>query len=524
MYKVLIVDDERMIRMGIKMAIPWQSLGIGETFAAASGREALEIAERERPDILISDIRMTEMTGLELIAKIREQNEEMRIIVLTGYDDFEYARECLRMKVDEFLLKPVDEQLLKEQIEKLVGMLDEGEENLKKEKQLRRILGTADQVKLEQIMNDFLFGREVREEVYEKLEREYEYDVNSPLRVAVLFHPIHDDGTIDNENGLFTLLNIKNLLISFLDAQSRGITFENKEGQLIVVLFDTGKADEIQSLVEDFTELILDEYEIATKVVLGSRVEGFPQMNISYREAQMLLEQQKNSYHKILEKRENKGRLELFKGIFEELRTAMETNIGNTSRVLRIFDSFCNATESYNISDAYARKCCFEIASSLYYSYCVDSGENPGDKMYVLLNTLVNAERKQACEYTRDFLDTLLEPQSENSHEIVNAAKRDIMEHLSEDISVSSIAMKYYVTPNYFSRLFKRVTGEGCNEYIVRKRIEQAKSLLETTNLKTGAIAQTVGYRDTNYFSMAFKKHMGVSPTQYRRNIRENGQ
>lgn len=144
--------------------------------------------------------------------------------------------------------------------------------------------------------------------------------------------------------------------------------------------------------------------------------------------------------------------------------------------------------------------------------------------MNLLLNTLVGADRKEACEYTRDFLDTLLEPQSENNHEIVNAAKRYIVEHLSEDISVSSLAMKFYITPNYFSRLFKRVTGEGCNEYIVRKRIEQAKSLLETTNMKTGAIAQTVGYRDTNYFSLAFKKHLGISPTQYRKNIRENGQ
>ena len=303
-----------------------------------------------------------------------------------------------------------------------------------------------------------------------------------------------------------------------------GNYLETKEGQLVAVLFDNEKADEIQSLVEDFTELIQDEYEIATKVVLGNKVEGFSQMSISYREAKMLLEQQKNSYHTVLEKQESRGRLELFKEIFDELRSGMETNIGNTGRVLRIFDSFCNATESYNISDAYARKCCFEVASSVYYSYCIDSGENPGDKMNLLLNTLVGADRKEACEYTRDFLDTLLEPQSENNHEIVNAAKRYIVEHLSEDISVSSLAMKFYITPNYFSRLFKRVTGEGCNEYIVRKRIEQAKSLLETTNMKTGAIAQTVGYRDTNYFSLAFKKHLGISPTQYRKNIRENGQ
>ena len=95
-------------------------------------------------------------------------------------------------------------------------------------------------------------------------------------------------------------------------------------------------------------------------------------------------------------------------------------------------------------------------------------------------------------------------------------ARHYIDEHLAEDISVSSIAESLYITPNYFSRLFKRITGEGCNEYIVRKRIEKAKSLLETTSIKTGKIAMMVGYRDTNYFSLAFKKHTGKSPTKYR--------
>ena len=108
MYKALIVDDERIIRQGIRMVVPWERLGIGEVFMASSGQEALGIFKEERPDIMITDIRMTEVTGLELISQIRELNEDLKIIVLTGYDSFEYARECLRMRVDEFLLKPVD--------------------------------------------------------------------------------------------------------------------------------------------------------------------------------------------------------------------------------------------------------------------------------------------------------------------------------------------------------------------------------------------------------------------------------
>ena len=114
--------------------------------------------------------------------------------------------------------------------------------------------------------------------------------------------------------------------------------------------------------------------------------------------------------------------------------------------------------------------------------------------------------------------------EEENVHHIITEAKYYIEKHLTEDLSVSSIAASLYITPNYFSRLFKRVTKEGCNEYIVRKRIEKAKSLLQTTSLKTGKIAMMVGYRDTNYFSLAFKKQTGKSPTKYREEMQQMGE
>ena len=137
-------------------------------------------------------------------------------------------------------------------------------------------------------------------------------------------------------------------------------------------------------------------------------------------------------------------------------------------------------------------------------------------KLDALSKSLSSAGKEEACEITRMFIEQLIENDEEDVHYTISNARHYIDEHLAEDISVSSIAESLYITPNYFSRLFKRITGEGCNEYIVRKRIEKAKSLLETTSIKTGKIAMMVGYRDTNYFSLAFKKHTGKSPTKYR--------
>lgn len=105
MYKVLIVDDEKMIRMGMKKVLPWQELKIEEVYTAASGKEALGILEEYHPQIMISDIQMTGMTGLELIEKAKEKVPDLRVIVLTGYDNFEYARQSIRLEVQDFFLK-----------------------------------------------------------------------------------------------------------------------------------------------------------------------------------------------------------------------------------------------------------------------------------------------------------------------------------------------------------------------------------------------------------------------------------
>ena len=120
MYRVLIVDDEKMIRMGMKNAIDWKKLGVDDVFTAASGNEALKILKEEGPEIMVTDIQMTEMTGLELIKAARESVPELRVIVLTGFDNFEYARESLRLQVQDFFLKPIDEDDLFNAIEKQI--------------------------------------------------------------------------------------------------------------------------------------------------------------------------------------------------------------------------------------------------------------------------------------------------------------------------------------------------------------------------------------------------------------------
>ena len=244
-------------------------------------------------------------------------------------------------------------------------------------------------------------------------------------------------------------------------------------------------------------------------------------MHISYNDAKYLLDTEKESIQDIIQTFGEQNKNNIFRDIFSELKGIMCSNTGNTEYVMKAFRTFAKATKSYNLSQQTVRRLCFEMASATYFAYMGESKETESGRLDALSKSLLSANREEACEVTEMFLNQMLGKEEESVHEIVDKAKYYISEHLTEELTVSNIAASLYITPNYFSRLFKRVTKEGCNEYIVRKRIEKAKSLLETTSLKTGKIAMMVGYRDTNYFSLAFKKHTGKSPTKYREEMQK---
>lgn len=520
MYKVLIVDDEKMIRMGMKKVLPWDELGVGEVYTAATGKEALEILDEQHPEILITDIQMTEMTGLELIEEAKKRVPDLRVIVLTGYDNFEYARQSLRLKVQDFFLKPIEEEELANAVKNQVEYLEQQKWEEKNRDLHERTQGAAQQIKLEYCLRSLIHNREEKESLLQTLQEEYHFDLDQPLCVVLIISALYTDNLPEEEK--LRAMTMKNICMGMVDSNERGITFNDDDGMLGIIFFQEEEGDMVLEEMEEIVDIIKDEFDMKPKVVVGSTVQGFGNLQISYNDARYLMENEKESIRDIVQNLGAESRVELFRDIYAELKGIMCTNIGNTDYVMKVFNTFAKATESYNLSKSMTRRCCFEIASSLYFSYMGDSGEVESGKLDALAKGLMSASKEEACEVTRMFISQLLGQGEENVHDIITKAKHYIDEHLAEDLSVSSIAASLYITPNYFSRLFKRVMKEGCNEYIVRKRIEKAKSLLETTSLKTGKIAMMVGYRDTNYFSLAFKKHTGKSPTKYREEVQRN--
>ncbi len=521
MYKTLIVDDEKMIRMGMRKAIPWDSIGISSVFVAKSGREALAIIREHKPEVLITDIKMDEMTGLELIDQAKKFVPEIRVLVLTGYDDFEYARRCIKLNVQDFFLKPIDEKALMESVRKQVDYLESNKIDKLADVNENRARAVAEQMNIEKLLQNLVYNRSTNEQVDEFCAK-YGYCTDQTVQVAVLPPAL----TLENgkSDEYYTALTIKNICIDLVDARNRGLTFIDEYGRIVIAFFlHDQKGCSTVEWLHELNSILGDEYGRPPKMAIGNPVASLRYLHLSYNDAVHLLEHENSEYDDIILAKGHRNRNYVFQEIFQEMKSAMSANIGDIERTLGIFDRFCLVADCYHLSDSAIRRCCYEMASSVFYDHLCHTGKEADDRLDALINSLMNLRGEEQLQLVRQFLNKLLDDKEDlQGYEIVNRAKRYIHEHLPDDLSVTGIASFLYVTPNYLSRLFKKTTGEGCNEYIVRKRIEKAKLLLETTQLQTFRIAEMVGYNDTNYFSLAVKKSTGVSPKKYRESFQKS--
>lgn len=512
MYKAIIVDDEEMIRKGIKNVIPWELLGIDEVQIASSAKEAFEKMKNIKFNIMITDICMPEIDGLALVQEVNNINPELKIIVLTGFDNFEYAQKCCKMKVNDFLLKPVDEEELSKVIEKLVKDLDYEKDKVVKQKKMVRVEGTAEQVKLERLMQNIIYDINSEEAIF-NIKEEYKLKNYYKFKVVILTHILDDNLSWKNHYKLLNL-SVKKACIEVIDCNNKGITFEDRDRNIIILMFvtDDSKCDEdLRFLVRYLKE----EYSINQKIVLGSSVNDISKANISYNDGIMLINKSRSNINSVNDLY-SEEEIKRYNESLYYVKKSISENINNLDNLISIYDKFSKHVDSYNLSIYLIRKSCFDIAITVYFSYINEFDNMQDDKINSLAVSLHGTNKENTIKITRDFIIQLYGIDDKENKDIIIKAKKYIKDNLDKSISVYSIAEMLYVNPTYFSRLFKNSTGEGCNNYIVRKKIEKAKYLFKTTSMRTGKVAEIVGYKDPNYFSLTFKKQTGFTPKEFR--------
>ena len=234
-YRILIVDDEKMIRMGIKNTMPWEQMQIAEVYTASSAKEAAALIREHQPQIMITDISMAEMSGLELVEQIREQDADMRVIVLTGYDRFEYARQALQLQVHDFLLKPIDEMELQKSILAQVDWLESRRIKEENSRTKSRAQGVRQQMEMEEFMRSLVQGREDCLERASVFRKEYPFEDSQTMRIGILLPGVTGEEDLDSEG--FRMQTVKHICIGMIDEQKRGITFVDEKMRITIAFF-----------------------------------------------------------------------------------------------------------------------------------------------------------------------------------------------------------------------------------------------------------------------------------------------
>ncbi|SFB04116.1 two-component system, response regulator YesN [Cohnella sp. OV330] len=532
MIKVMIVDDELIFRDYLKVVLPWEEYGFAIVSEARNGVEALEAATARLPDIALVDINMPFMDGLELTAHLKQLNPDIGIVLVTGHNEFEYARRALKLGVEDYVLKPFSKDELLLTLLKL-------QSNIHKALEERVTQRENDNLRKEAFLNRLLSGEPVREDdARRELSRLGFPPASGAFRVACIEIDRMDARWSDtNDRGLWKFA-VANILGETIDAPGNQMIFNGPEGRIICVYEPEGAdaADvDYAAGFERLRALILKYLRFEVTIGLGTLhgALGYAGIRQSYAEALEALR------HKFVI---GNGRVITYDSveagswedvadllnaqINEELLLSLRKTDGDAAE--QLIRAVFSGLRTKQVSIEYVYTACMGLVSDCL-SALSEQGHPIedcfGEHFYPYseiteLPSLEEAERWILKLYSDAIQYMKLHRQTKSGH-IAEAALQIIDERYAEpELRVETIAQQVFINPSYLRSLFKKVHGMTVTDYLTQKRMQQARALIQEGTRKLSDIAESVGYSDPAYFSRAFKKFFGKSPKEFEPNKR----
>lgn len=530
MYKLILVDDEADVREGVYQEIDWAGCGFEVTGRAENGREALEQAERWSPDVVVTDIRMPFMDGLQLSERIRAEHPSAKIIILTGFDEFEYARKAIRLGVEEFVLKPFSSREFMQALHKVKAKLDE--EIAQKEnvallrEHYRKSLPVLRESFLGSLMTRKLPEREIREKA-----AGYGLNLEGALySVSVLQADPGGGPAEDKELSLFAVRNIAEEIAA---GRGQGCVFQMNEGVVVLSVAARAEPDAFRlgtlAAMEEIRRSVEKYLKMTVTVGVGTVTETLSDLKFSYDDALAALDYRPvvgGNRVVAIEDVERRSPAPIRYDPLQEQALIRCLKVGTPEEmaeiVERLFDAPLRASRAADYRDV--QLWMMQLAATLLKA-AQETGQETGGLFGGSGSPLTELARfTDLREAKRWYLDAcgrlmsrISEDRQASGHALVEEARRFTMEHyMDSELSTAKVCRHLHISPGYFSALFKRETNATYVQYLQNVRMEAAKELLLSTDLKAFEIAEKVGYADPNYFSFSFKKHVGLSPKDYR--------
>ncbi len=514
-FKLVIVEDEDNIRHSLECYIPWEQLGFQVVDTFSDGSDALAYLKENPCDVVLTDLLMSRMSGLELIRRLYGIHPQIKVVILSGHSDFAFAQQAIQYKVAHYLVKPVDEDELisvfkglKEQLEEQQEMLVTAESETRDLKQMLQ----------KSFLRDLLSGHVDSENelnVYLKLLGQEDI-AKCPL-VAFELRAMHsepketDDNTADT-----TPEDILVQQLSVADDLCHTYLLEGRHGHWRVIFIGLPACDsadlrkhgnqKMQALTEELNRCIPREF-------LFHVTHSAPQL------AELLTQTGETAAAESQQVDDT-----LCEAIVAEYKLLIvELDLGSRETLLHLLGGMLYKLKDIPLEDVqFILKNLYSVVELDYKKRKINVWDITDGKFnFNHLYRCKDMEEITAC-LKEDFCilcDGLKNRKPSSEHGVVGRLVQYLNEHLEEDIGHNVIAAKYRIHPGYLSRLFKQEMGETLSEYLLRVRIEKAAQLLKEGNYKIGEIAGMVGYSASSYFSIMFKKYTGYSPREYTQRI-----
>ena len=540
MYKLIIADDEEEVRKGIINKIDWSSIGFQVVGEAGNGREALDIAEKTLPDVVITDIKMPFLDGLALSKELIQRYPTIKIVVLTGFDEFEYAKEAIKLKVVDYILKPVSSKELVDIILSVKKKIDD--EIAEKEDIifLRKCYNESLPIMKWNFMQKLICGNLSTKEITDKSSY-YNIDLTGEGFIAsVINFDFADNSSWFNskkninkwEEKELLKFAVFNICTEFIDKSKIGFSFLNSEEIVIIGITDKyHKSFAIENIITTLDKIkqAVEKYlKFRITIGLGTYESKASLIKNSYKNAlsaldyRLVLGSGKIIFIEDIEPHtENKLSFDEYRE--RELVSSIKT--GNVKEVTSIINKLLYEITKAQISIKDSQVYLLEMLTAIIKTakdFQIDLGNIFGkdDNLFLTLDKMRDMEElKEWMNSTAlKILENIKDSRQDTSKTIVCEAKEYVNKlYYESDININKICNHLHISANYFSFIFKKEAKMTFVNYLTEIRMEKAKELLHGTNLKTFQVAEKVGYLEPNYFSYCFKKKFGVSPSEYRR-------
>lgn len=530
--RVFLVEDEMIIRNGVKRSIDWEKEGYEFVGEASDGELAYPLILKEKPDILITDIRMPFMDGLELSRLVKEELPVIKILILSGYDEFQYAKEAIKIGVTDYLLKPISQAQLLEALEQVKeSILQEQEE---KELLLRYSRDMRENTENEKskLFDRLMLGEMSMGEAVEE-GKKFGLNLSAPCYAVCLFKILMNS---DDQDVLEQTVQAGAALEEVVKQMNNVCMFQRGIYGLAFLIMAENE-EKMEEKTRDFgnrLHLVMEQWKkIEYFGAIGKSVDRIRNLKDSFREADKVFAARFTEKPKQilsisdLQQQKEEGEVPV-KGFVQvgKTRTVLEKFLNNGTK--EEVEDFCEAyamqLEKDHMRSAMVRQYVVMDICIVILSFCekLSDGEELQEEVQELQSTVSRIENVRGIkEIMKKLLRKVMELRDAASgrrySDIIMAAKEEIEKrYMTEEISLNTVAMRVGMSPSYFSSVFSKEAGKTFVEYLTEVRMDKAKEYLMCSSMKTSEIGYEVGYKDPHYFSYIFKKTQGCSPKEYR--------